>query len=260
MSEDDTSKRERDDNDDLLLAQEGVDSSAKRLKTDFDGASINHGSVVDIIDAQSAPIVSETFLDPEKLVDIKSEEVVSKEQHNDLHKEKLVTQATDRAQPETTSQPVQEPATLPATHENGKRTDEEISGVELSHVPSIPSVDPAGIINSRNVHVEPSVPKPVDPTVAATVTNPNSIVEERGEISAQYVGKVIGKGGEMLRDLQARSGCRLDVDQNVPHGNPRILTYRGTRKKVDLAKQMVRITLPSVICGEDIFLMLASLF
>jgi hypothetical protein len=80
-----------------------------------------------------------------------------------------------------------------------------------------------------------------DPTELISYSNPNAIVEERGEISAQYVGKVIGKGGEMLRDLQARSGCRLDVDQNVPHGHPRILTYRGTRKKVDLAKQMVGI-------------------
>ena len=87
--------------------------------------------------------------------------------------------------------------------------------------------------------IDMNVHKPPDSNIVVSLSNPNSIVEERAEISAQYVGKVIGKGGEMLRDLQARSGCRLDVDQNVPHGNPRILTYRGTRKKVDLAKQMV---------------------
>jgi hypothetical protein len=79
-----------------------------------------------------------------------------------------------------------------------------------------------------------------DPSAIPTFTNPDAIVEERAEISPQYVGRVIGRGGETIRDLQARSGCRMDVDQNVPHGNPRVLTYRGTRQSVDLAKQMVR--------------------
>ena len=36
-------------------------------------------------------------------------------------------------------------------------------------------------------------PPAVNPTVQATVVNPDQIVEERGEIPALYVGKVIGK-------------------------------------------------------------------
>ena len=43
----------------------------------------------------------------------------------------------------------------------------------------------------------------------------------------------------MIRDLQARSGCRIDVDQNVPNGTPRIITYRGTRSTIDFAKKLV---------------------
>ena len=43
----------------------------------------------------------------------------------------------------------------------------------------------------------------------------------------------------MIRDLQARSGARIDVDQNVPSGMPRGITYRGTRKTVDFAKHLV---------------------
>ncbi|KAL3765235.1 hypothetical protein ACHAW5_010854 [Stephanodiscus triporus] len=70
-------------------------------------------------------------------------------------------------------------------------------------------------------------------------------LEERGAVSASYVGRVIGKGGEMIRDLQARSGCRIDVDQNVPSGAPRIVTYRGTRASIDFAKQLV-----SMLCTE----------
>ena len=43
----------------------------------------------------------------------------------------------------------------------------------------------------------------------------------------------------MIRDLQARSGARIEVEQHVPQGLPRGITYRGTRKTVDFAKQLV---------------------
>jgi len=88
--------------------------------------------------------------------------------------------------------------------------------------------------------------QPANPTAQATLTNPEAILEEKGEVSSVYVGRVIGKGGEMIRDLQARSNCRIDVDQNVPVGAPRIITYRGTRKTIDFAKQLV-----SILCTED---------
>jgi predicted RNA-binding protein YlqC (UPF0109 family) len=87
---------------------------------------------------------------------------------------------------------------------------------------------------------------PVDPTQAATVLNPESIVEERAELATDFVGRVIGKGGEMIRDLQARSGCRVDVDQNVPADSPKVITYRGTRKAVDLAKELV-----ATLCSQE---------
>lgn len=75
----------------------------------------------------------------------------------------------------------------------------------------------------------------------APAVNSNQIIEERGEVSPLYVGRVIGKGGEMIRDLQARSGARIDVDQNVPQGHPRVITYKGTRETVEFAKQLVAI-------------------
>jgi far upstream element-binding protein len=88
--------------------------------------------------------------------------------------------------------------------------------------------------------------KPVDPNAVASVSNPNSIIEERGEVSPLYVGRVIGKGGEMIRDLQARAGCRIDVDQQVPPGQPRVITYRGTRAQIDFAKHLVQL-----LCREN---------
>jgi far upstream element-binding protein len=86
----------------------------------------------------------------------------------------------------------------------------------------------------------PTSDTPAAPVVAAAPAM-DATIEEKGEVSTLYVGRVIGKGGEMIRDLQARSGCRIDVDQNVPEGAPRIITYRGTRATIDFAKNLVTI-------------------
>jgi len=42
----------------------------------------------------------------------------------------------------------------------------------------------------------------------------------------------------MIRDLQARSGARIDIDQNLPPWQPRVIIYRGTRETVDFAKHL----------------------
>ncbi len=77
-------------------------------------------------------------------------------------------------------------------------------------------------------------------TTPTTSSSSTTVLEENDQLSPLHVGRVIGKGGEMIRDLQARSGClRIDVDQNVPHNAPRIITYRGTRQAIDFAKQLV---------------------
>jgi predicted RNA-binding protein YlqC (UPF0109 family) len=85
------------------------------------------------------------------------------------------------------------------------------------------------------------------PVPVVTAPDPEAMLEEKGEVSAVYVGRVIGKGGEMIRDLQARSACRIDVDQNVPPGQPRLITYRGTRNTIDFAKQLVHM-----LCQENV--------
>jgi rRNA processing protein Krr1/Pno1 len=111
---------------------------------------------------------------------------------------------------------------------------------------SVPNGLPPGLTLPAGLPTTAALAAPVNPNTAATLTNPTSIIEERGEVSALYVGRVIGKGGEMIRDLQARSSCRIDVDQNVPPGQPRVITYRGTRKTVDFAKHLV-----AMLCSEN---------
>ncbi len=93
----------------------------------------------------------------------------------------------------------------------------------------------------------PGLPSGGQPAPVAATPDPEAVLEEKGEVSAVYVGRVIGKGGEMIRDLQARSACRIDVDQNVPPGQPRLITYRGTRKTIDFAKQLVHM-----LCQENV--------
>ena len=89
-----------------------------------------------------------------------------------------------------------------------------------------------------------------DDTLASpgSSSKPGGFLEEKGELSPLYVGRIIGKGGEMIRDLQARSGCHIDVNQNVPEDAPRIISYRGrTHEDIDFAKQLV-----AKLCTSDI--------
>jgi far upstream element-binding protein len=82
--------------------------------------------------------------------------------------------------------------------------------------------------------------------VAGTASSTAIIITEKENIPVQYVGRIIGKGGEQIRDLQARSACKVDVDQNVPHGAPRVITYQGTRDKIDFAKSLV-----AMLCKDN---------
>ncbi|KAL7547578.1 hypothetical protein ACHAWF_012326 [Thalassiosira exigua] len=85
------------------------------------------------------------------------------------------------------------------------------------------------------------------PASSPSSSDPNAVLEERSTIPSAHVGRVIGKGGETVRDLEARSGCaRIDVDQDARPGQPRAVTYRGTRSSIDLAKSLV-----SILCETD---------
>jgi far upstream element-binding protein len=59
------------------------------------------------------------------------------------------------------------------------------------------------------------------------------------------VGKVIGRGGETIKDLQARSGCRIQINQALPEGQPRLITITGTPDAVPIAFQLVKEVMDS---------------
>ena len=73
-------------------------------------------------------------------------------------------------------------------------------------------------------------------------------IEEKDELPRNHVGSIIGKGGEMIRDLQARSGCFIVVDnQDVKSRQPPMITYRGKYiEDINFAKSLV-----SMLCNNQ---------
>ena len=53
------------------------------------------------------------------------------------------------------------------------------------------------------------------------------------------VGRVIGKGGETIKGLQAQSGAHITIDQNYPDGAPRKISISGPAGCVDIASKLV---------------------
>lgn len=53
------------------------------------------------------------------------------------------------------------------------------------------------------------------------------------------VGRLIGKQGETIKDLQRRSGARIQIDQNFPDGQPRLVTIEGEPHSVQVGVELV---------------------
>lgn len=112
----------------------------------------------------------------------------------------------DAAKPEpgTESDP-QEPSNEARDSEPTGDHDVSEKGDDSKEAPSVEEpfvLDRKGVVETPNANPQSATSEPthnpgpaagVDPTAQATVVNPDQIVEERGEIPALYVGKVIGK-------------------------------------------------------------------
>ena len=53
------------------------------------------------------------------------------------------------------------------------------------------------------------------------------------------MGRVIGKGGETIKGLQAQSGAHITIDQNYPEGEPRKIAVSGPKGCVEVAMRMI---------------------
>lgn len=71
----------------------------------------------------------------------------------------------------------------------------------------------------------------------------NDIVTETSPIAQEKVGQVIGSKGAIIQDLQARTSCKIQVNQDFPAGEPRQVVYTGTQAQVNAAKELVTLIL-----------------
>ena len=73
-----------------------------------------------------------------------------------------------------------------------------------------------------------------------------NVVEESDELPSLHIGRIIGKDGQMVRDLQARSGCRIAIDQKNEPGQYSTIIYRGKIDDIVFAKRLV-----SMLCNKE---------
>jgi len=83
---------------------------------------------------------------------------------------------------------------------------------------------------------------------AENISTDSFRIEEKDKLPCNHVGSIIGKGGEMIRDLQARSGCFIVVDnQDGKSRLPPMITYRGKcTEDINFAKSLV-----SMLCNNQ---------
>lgn len=56
----------------------------------------------------------------------------------------------------------------------------------------------------------------------------------------ECVGRLIGKSGVTIRNLQMRTGVKIQIDQDAPEGMPRKVLLTGEHPLMDAAERMVR--------------------
>ena len=55
-----------------------------------------------------------------------------------------------------------------------------------------------------------------------------------------YMGRIIGSRGVTINDLQKRSGCDIQINQDVPHGQDCEISIKGSRQGIEMVKTMLR--------------------
>jgi len=102
--------------------------------------------------------------------------------------------------------------------------------------------------------------------ILSSVKSSNKIVEEEGrghqkevdaevitevmQIPHQYVGMIIGKGGQTIREMQERTHTSMSIQQQgIPEGLPRPLTIVGREGNVALLRKEIKQMLETAPFG-----------
>ena len=73
-------------------------------------------------------------------------------------------------------------------------------------------------------------------------TSGPSRVEVTEMLPIKTVTRVIGKGGSIIKDIRARSGCHINIDANIQNKVTQMqpVVFSGTDPQVQLARELVR--------------------
>jgi far upstream element-binding protein len=69
------------------------------------------------------------------------------------------------------------------------------------------------------------------------------------ECPTSLIGKVIGKGGDTIRNLQARTGCKIDINQNIV---PACITVVGSSLAVPVAVKLLHQVMETNAEGGEV--------
>ena len=193
-------KRERSDDEDTDIGSSPKilkRSDSERETTTSASAAENSDSGGKVIDAPPAAIIK---------------------QENDVSKQEETPAATNGTN--SASSTVKEEKDVAKSETPGDATTPVAIPAEKPAPPT--AADPTFVLdrsgNTADAPPNPSVPDSAPPTttvVAAPPVDSNAVVEEKGEINIQIAGRVIGKGGEIIRDCTCGSSrnhycmCRI---------------------------------------------------
>jgi len=80
-----------------------------------------------------------------------------------------------------------------------------------------------------------------DPSEKISPSQNQSTYECRETVSCpqSLVGRLIGKQGETIKELQRRCGARIQIDQNFPDGEARVVMIQGETQAVEIGVRLV---------------------
>ena len=135
--------------------------------------------------------------------------------------------------PRGSSPPGAAPAADPAAEE--QPTDEQDS--EAGTVDGDDDRVPPPLVPPDSPYAYSAAPRHVWPFGEQTE---NGEAKETVQCPQALVGRLIGKGGDTIKDLQRRSGARIQIDQNYPEGQSRLVAVEGAAHCVRAGVELVR--------------------
>lgn len=93
------------------------------------------------------------------------------------------------------------------------------------------------------------VPAPFDPYRGAMPDRGgNDKITEEIYVPSEAVGMIIGKGGETIKEMQATTGCKVNVSQPQQPDVQRQIGLVGSRSAIDEAKRAIWEKVDTVVC------------